>query len=597
MGMLRLITGYCRDIWQYRPALTMTAVALMLARSLSEGAGLVLIIPLLALIGIGATRTDEAAAAGAVGALPDMLKAIAGQLSLEAVLGLFLFVVIVRALIGYAQQLTAAKLQTGFLRHVRVSTHDAVMKARWPYLALQDASRINHVLSVHAEQAAYGITVLTRIISAVLLAGVSVAVAMLIDLKLSLLVIGFAGLIALPVMAFDFRLYRMARQTAAQLEAIFAMFGRQLGDLKAAKAASGTGVEAAQFAGMADQYREAAFGRQRLTAAIGLFHELAGAVLLIGLVWLAAGQAATLQVGPIAVAVIFIRLFPALKGLQSSLRDLLFVLPAWERVSALKDAAASQRDDAHGAGSQPAPGFDRSLELASVGFNYPASEAAVLRGVDLVVRQGTATVILGLSGAGKTTLLDVISGLLKPDTGQLLIDGVPLADANRAQWCASVAYVVQDAQLSNGTVRENVARFAGAMASDEDVWRALRLAGAEEIVRKLPAGLDEEIGDRGQRLSRGQRQRIALARALIGRPRLLILDEATSALNPRDEELIAQNLRQLLPEVTMIIVAHKLGSLGWADSFHEMDGGSLHQVDAGDGAAGARRGRVKRQAG
>jgi ABC-type bacteriocin/lantibiotic exporter with double-glycine peptidase domain len=98
----------------------------------------------------------------------------------------------------------------------------------------------------------------------------------------------------------------------------------------------------------------------------------------------------------------------------------------------------------------------------------------------------------------------------------------------------------------------------------------------------LPDGLEQQVGDRGQRLSRGQRQRIALARALVTQPKLLILDEATSALNPRDEDAVANNLKNLLPEMTLIIVAHKLGSLGWADQFYQLEDGRLRQVDKKD---------------
>ena len=136
--------------------------------------------------------------------------------------------------------------------------------------------------------------------------------------------------------------------------------------------------------------------------------------------------------------------------------------------------------------------------------------------------------------------------------------------------------------MGNGTVRQNITRFARDTMADEAIWEALRLAGADAIVRSLPDGLEQQVGDRGQRLSRGQRQRIALARALVTRPKLLILDEATSALNPRDEDAVANNLRNLLPDMTLIMVAHKLGSLGWAEQFYQLEDGRLRHIDKRD---------------
>lgn len=571
-----LLTGrYLRAVWHYNPRLTSVSAVLMLLRTVGDAASLVLIIPLLVLLGVGGD------AGSATSELPVWLTQLVRDMNLNQVLLVFLVLVVAGAAIGFVQQLAAMQLQTGFLRHIRVRAYNTVMSAEWPYLALQDASRINHTLSLYAEQSAFGISAFARIVSAILLAGVSVVVALFIQPWLTLIVLGLSCLIAVPVLLFDMKLYRLAGQNIAELEDMFSSFGRELDDLKAAKVASGSGIEAEQFARLADRYCNTSRSRNRLTAFIGLFHEVAGACVLIGLVYIATSQATVLAVAPIAVAVIFIRLFPALQGLQSSFRDLFHVLPAWKRLSQLV-SEADQHHDGASAGSASSPDFARSLQLRGVSYAYPGLQSSVLKGVDLSIRHGTATVIVGLSGAGKTTLLDLVSGLLEPDEGVIEIDGKPLHDGNRAAWCSSVAYVVQDAQLSNGTVRQNVGRFMRGTVDDGRLWEALRLAGADDIVRQLPDGLDQQLGDRGQRLSRGQRQRLALARGLVTRPKLLILDEATSALNPQDEELVVANLKQLLPDTTLLIVAHKLASLGWADSFYELEDGFLRQLPAGD---------------
>lgn len=569
----KALVSYITAVWQFRPRLAALAAGLMLVRSLSEGAGLVLILPLLALAGMarGGDGSPSGLAQSAAG-LPEFVVSTFANLNLTGVLGLFLAVMLTRAAIGFAQQMTSARLQAEFLHDLRINAHRAVLQANWPHLALQDASRINHALSLQAEQSGYGVVVLVRALSAVTLTAVSLLVAVLIEPQLTLVIVGLGILVAVPVLVFDLKLLRMSNRHAGQLEDLFAAFARELDDLKAAKVSVGTGSRVRNFEHLAGGYRDTAMARNRISAFAGLFHEVAGACLLAGLVYLATSFQGALTAGPVAVAVIFVRLFPAMKALQGSFREMLHILPAWQRLSAITQAMQTHRDEA-ATGQGKAPQFTSSVELENVAFAYPGGSGPVLSDVNLTISKGGATVIAGLSGAGKTTLLDLVSGLLSPQAGRVLIDGVELNADNRASWCAQVAYVVQDAQLSNGSVRDNVSRFGAIELSDAGIWKALQQAGAEGFVKKLASGLDEQLGDRGQRLSRGQRQRIALARALAMQPKLLLLDEATSALNPRDEEQVIENLRQLLPECTLLIVAHKLDQLGWCD----------RRVDLGDG--------------
>ena len=571
--MLKVLASYLAAVWRFKPAQTLLAAGLMLLRSLSEGFGLVLILPLLALLGFGGPG-GGGVFQGSRSYLPAFAMDWLSSLTLTGVLVLFLTAMLVRSAIGFFQQLVSARLQGEFLYHIRVRAHRAALAASWPHLALQDASRINHSLSIHAEQSGYGIVVLARLVSAFTVAAVSLLVAAAIEPQLTLIVFGLALLVAIPVLLFDMKLLQLSRRHAGQLEDLFAAFARELDDLKAAKVANAGQGRQQIFEELAGQYRHTGLSRARVSSSIGLFHEIAGALLLVGLVYLATQYQSSLQAGPIAVALIFIRLFPAVRSLQSSLREMLYVLPAWQRLSGLTETMVQHRDRAAG-GRAVAPAFGRAIELNDVSYAYPGAAAPVLSHVSITVPAGSATVVAGLSGAGKTTLLDLVSGLLKPDAGAVRIDGVALDDENRAAWCAQVAYVVQDAQLNNGTVRENVTRFAGSGLSDELVWQALQQAGADDFVKKLPAQLDEQLGDRGQRLSRGQRQRISLARALVQRPKLLLLDEATSALNPRDEQRVTANLRSLLPGCTMLIVAHKLDNLGWCDHRYEVVDGQL----------------------
>jgi ATP-binding cassette subfamily C protein len=189
----------------------------------------------------------------------------------------------------------------------------------------------------------------------------------------------------------------------------------------------------------------------------------------------------------------------------------------------------------------------------------------------------TATAIIGLSGSGKTTLIDLVSGLLKPESGELVLDGQPMDEAARISLRQYTRYLTHEDFLFDASVADNL-RIGNRGVSDDDIWSALERANADGFVKALTKGIETEIGDSGVRLSQGQRQRLCLARALLGRPLLLILDEATSAINPKDEEKIIESLKRLSSEVTIIISSHRPDSVAWVDQVIEIKDGCARKV-------------------
>jgi ATP-binding cassette subfamily C protein len=201
----------------------------------------------------------------------------------------------------------------------------------------------------------------------------------------------------------------------------------------------------------------------------------------------------------------------------------------------------------------------------------------VLRGVDLFLEAGKMTAIVGPSGAGKSTLADLANGLLLPTRGRLLVDGIPLGPAVMRQWRRQVGYVGQDTVLFHQSVRANLL-WASPHATEEQMREALLLASAE-FVYDLPGGLESVVGDRGILLSSGQRQRIALARALLRRPTLLLLDEATNALDVENEARVLDALREAMRKregrLTILMIAHRASAVRKADRVFELEGGRV----------------------
>jgi ATP-binding cassette subfamily C protein len=191
---------------------------------------------------------------------------------------------------------------------------------------------------------------------------------------------------------------------------------------------------------------------------------------------------------------------------------------------------------------------------------------------------------VGPSGSGKTTIIDLTIGLLQPEAGQVLLDGVPLPLINIMQWRSMIGYVPQETVLLHDTILHNITLGDPALdtASAEE---ALRAAGAWEFVARLPEGLDTVVGERGGKLSGGQRQRIVIARALINKPRLLILDEATSALDPESEEAVRQTMEALKGQLTILAISHNRALVQAADHVYQLGNGSAQLLDAASQSA------------
>jgi ABC-type multidrug transport system fused ATPase/permease subunit len=210
-------------------------------------------------------------------------------------------------------------------------------------------------------------------------------------------------------------------------------------------------------------------------------------------------------------------------------------------------------------------GFQAELEVRNVFLTYPTKSNPAVSDVSLKIPQGKSVALVGTSGAGKTTIIDVILGVLIPDQGFVTISGVPPLDAF-SKWPGAVSYVPQDIVISNGTVRENVALgFPIQAATDELVLDALRVAHLDEFVAGLPNGLDTPVGERGAKISGGQRQRLGIARAMFTKPKLLVLDEATSSLDGETEASISEAIYSLRGSTTVVFIAHRLSTVRNAD--------------------------------
>jgi ATP-binding cassette subfamily C protein len=261
------------------------------------------------------------------------------------------------------------------------------------------------------------------------------------------------------------------------------------------------------------------------------------------------------------------RLLKRLNKVQERYQEMIIFESAYW---SLKDTIKTVKREFEKPGGDLAPELKQAIRMEKVNFAY--DDDSVLRDVSLNIPVGQITSIIGPSGSGKTTLVDLVTGLLRPQHGDVWLDDVPLARVNLKSWRRMIGYIPQETILLHDTVLNNVILGDPAL-SVADAKDALQAAGAWEFVNRMPQAMQSIVGERGGKLSGGQRQRISIARALVHKPKLLILDEATSGLDPKSEAAVCETLKQLRGDLTILAISHQSALVEIADiAYRIMDG-------------------------
>ncbi|HEU4367967.1 MAG TPA: ABC transporter ATP-binding protein [Methylomirabilota bacterium] len=563
---MSLLHAFVRD----NPGRSTLVLVALLFGALAEGLGLSALLPLLgaALEGNQAGRSD-----GIGRVVVDGLRLLGVEATSGALLVMIVAAVTVKnglALLanrqaGYAVAQVATDLRLALVR--------ALLGARWEYYARQPVGAVANSVATEAARAASAYLSATALLALGIQALVYAVVAFLVSWKVTLtaLVAGLAFTWAVRGLVHAAR-RAGARQTVL-LRALLAHLTDTLQSVKALKAmareASAGALLGAETVKLNRALQRDVLSREALKA----FQEPAiTALIAVGLY--VALTRLTLPLPSLTVLVFVLgRLLVQLGRMQRLYQQMVaFESAYW----ALRDMIRQAERASEPPLGSTAPRLEHAISVERVSFAYDG--APVLQNVSLTIPAGSFTTLMGPSGAGKTTLVDLLTALLRPDAGEIHIDGVALGAIDRRGWRRLIGYVPQDTLLLNDTILANVTLGDPALTAT-DAERALRAAGAWEFVAASPDGLLTLAGERGARLSGGQRQRLAIARALAHRPRLLVLDEATSALDGPSEAQICDTLRALCGEgLTVLAVSHRPALAAAADRVYRVDEGGVTPV-------------------
>ncbi|MDQ6421405.1 ABC transporter ATP-binding protein [Paenibacillus sp. LHD-117] len=542
-----------------------------------DGIGIYLIVPMLSIIGVFQMNLDDVPL---VSTLFELVDSWSIEPTLPVVLAIYVLIVGGQALLQRSQMVLGSRILQSYVRSLRSETYRGLLLAKWEFFLRKRKSDFHHVMVNELGRVSYGTSLFLQMVTGIIFTVIQIGLAFWLSPLLTAVVLASGGMLALFSRRFVKKAGHIGDQTSELSQNYFAGINDHFGGIKDIKSNRLERSHIQWFNGMSRQLESNVVQLVRVNSLSQFIYRISSITLIAALVYLALEVFRTPAEQLILVVLIFSRLWPRFIGIQSNFEQLATNLPAFRAMRKLhqeieqeKELTLLESPD----GVQPFRLQD-GIECRQVHYRYePKEPAFALRDINVRIPVNRMTAIVGSSGAGKSTLVDMLMGLIGPERGQVLIDGVTLREEKQLLALrGSIGYVAQEPFLFHASIRDNL-KLVDPDAEDAELWNALEFSASDEFVRMLPQGLDTVIGDRGIRLSGGERQRIVLARAILKRPSILVLDEATSALDSENERRIQEALERLKGSMTIIVIAHRLSTIRNADQVIVIEQGEVIQ--------------------
>ncbi|HDR3282711.1 TPA: SAV1866 family putative multidrug efflux ABC transporter [Staphylococcus aureus] len=500
------------------------------------------------------------------------------HLTIAIGIALFIFV-IVRPPIEFIRQYLAQWTSNKILYDIRkkLYNHLQALSARF-YANNQVGQVISRVINDVEQTKDFILTGLMNIWLDCITIIIALSIMFFLDVKLTLAALFIFPFYILTVYVFFGRLRKLTRERSQALAEVQGFLHERVQGISVVKSFAIEDNEAKNFDKKNTNFLTRALKHTRWNAysfaAINTVTDI-GPIIVIGVgAYLAISGSIT--VGTLAAFVGYLELlFGPLRRLVASFTTLTQSFASMDRVFQLID---EDYDIKNGVGAQPIEIKQGRIDIDHVSFQYNDNEAPILKDINLSIEKGETVAFVGMSGGGKSTLINLIPRFYDVTSGQILIDGHNIKDFLTGSLRNQIGLVQQDNILFSDTVKENIL-LGRPTATDEEVVEAAKMANAHDFIMNLPQGYDTEVGERGVKLSGGQKQILSIARIFLNNPPILILDEATSALDLESESIIQEALDVLSKDRTTLIVAHRLSTITHADKIVVIENG--HIVETG----------------
>jgi ATP-binding cassette, subfamily B, bacterial MsbA len=445
------------------------------------------------------------------------------------------------------------------------------------FASLHSAELMTRVVNDVNRLARLSSTVLVMVVRHV---GTIVALLVVMFLRewvLALIAIAIFPAVGLTVRAIGRKLYRINKRAQEKIAELNVMLQESFTGTKIVKAFGREGLEQERFNQVNDRMLALALKDHRVDEMAEPLMEILGALSVMGALWYGGYRVISGALTPgdfFSFTAAVILLYGPVRQLSRTANTVQQSIASVERVFEILDTPPAI---VNAPGAHVLPGLAESIVFEAAGFRYPEAEDWALRDISLTVRKGELVAFVGMSGAGKTTLMELLPRFHDVSTGRITIDGHDLRAVRVESLRALIGIVTQDTFLFQDSIEYNIA-YGKPGATRAEIERAARLAQAHDFIAPLPAGYATPVGERGVKLSGGQAQRLAIARAFLKDPPILILDEATSDLDAESEFLVQQALSDLMKGRTVLVIAHRLATVKHADRVVVIHGGHIAEI-------------------
>ena len=554
---------YVLNLFHYKRVQVTLALILMVVISLTEGVSLLILIPLLQLVGLDVSQGSLSQMTGWVS---QFFSIIGLQPTLISVLILYIAVITTSAILYRFQTLKTSQIQYQYAAYLRRELYQAIINSDWLYFTRTKSSKFAHALTNEIERIGAGTGQFLSLLAGLMILVVYMAFA----LKIAGMITGIIFIVGVAILLILRRKASKSRTRGQEITTTtHNLYHSIMQHLDGVKTIKSLGIQekniqifSAQNQEVAEKYQETIKGY----ADVKLLFDV-GTVIILSIIVVVLIEVVKIPNATLFLLIyLFVRMIPQFSIIQRNYQYFINMIPAYQNVTQLKKQYQEHQENFHHTEKIK---LKKNISLEKVSFTYPEHKHFQIKNLNLQIYAGKTTALAGPSGGGKTTIADLIMGLIRPEEGEITIDGRSFTNQDQI-----IGYVAQDTFLFNQTIRNNLL-LSQPHATDKELINALKQAEAYHYVSQLPKGLDTTIGERGVKLSGGERQRLAIARALLKRPSLLILDEATSNLDTENEKRIIKTIDNLHGQITMLIIAHRLSTIKKADKIYIIDQGEI----------------------